>query len=138
MTAWLARLSLRYRLTLAALSVEAVMLVFLIGNGVQLTTQALQKQAEYRVAETAKTLEAALLAPLAQQDDAGVRDIIESLRRDDGLKMIEVRDNSNRVVHQTGNSSATTDFRRVQPIERAGQRYGEVALALSGTFIQEA
>ncbi|MBW8458400.1 MAG: EAL domain-containing protein [Thiobacillus sp.] len=138
MTAWLARLSLRYRLTLAALSVEAVMLVFLIGNGAQLTTQALRKQAEYRVAETAKTLEAALLAPLAQQDDAGVRDIIESLRRDDGLKMIEVRDNSNRVVHQTGNSSATTDFRRVQPIERAGQRYGEVALALSGTFIQEA
>ncbi|MHB0982483.1 MAG: EAL domain-containing protein [Thiobacillus sp.] len=138
MTAWLARLSLRYRLTLAALSVEAVMLVFLIGNGAQLTTQALQKQAEYRVAETAKTLEAALLAPLAQQDDAGVRDIIESLRRDDGLKMIEVRDHSNRVVHQTGNSSATTDFRRVQPIELAGQRYGEVVLVLSGTFIQEA
>ena len=138
MTAWLARLSLRYRLTLAALSVEAVMLVFLIGNGVQLTTQALQKQAEYRVAETAKTLEAALLAPLAQQDDADVRDIIESLRSDDGLKMIEVRDNSNRVVHQTGNSSATTDFRRVQPIELAGQRYGEVVLVLSGTFIQEA
>ena len=138
MTTWLARLSLRYRLTLAALSVEAVMLVFLIGNGVQLTTQALQKQAEYRVAEAAKTLEAALLAPLAQQDDTGVRDIVESLRRDDGLKMIEVRDNSNRVVHQTGNSSATTDFRRVQPIERAGQRYGEVALTLSGTFIQEA
>ena len=138
MTAWLARLSLRYRLTLAALSVEAVMLVFLIGNGAQLTTQALKKQAEYRVAETAKTLEAALLAPLAQQDDAGVRDIIESLRRDDGLKMIEVRDHSNRVVHQTGNSSATTDFRRVQPIELAGQRYGEVVLVLSGTFIQEA
>ena len=138
MTAWLARLSLRYRLTLAALSVEAVMLVFLIGNGVQLTTQALQKQAEHRVAETAKTLEAALLAPLAQQDDAGVRDIIESLRRDDGLKMIEVRDNSNRVVHQTGSSSATTDFRRVHPIELAGQRYGEVALVLSGDFIQQA
>ncbi|MDO9387480.1 MAG: EAL domain-containing protein [Thiobacillus sp.] len=138
MTTWLARLSLRYRLTLAALSVEAVMLVFLIGNGAQLTTQALRKQAEYRVAETAKTLEAALLAPLAQQDDAGVRDIIESLRRDDGLKMIEVRDNSNRVVHQTGDSSATTDFRRVQPIKLAGQRYGEVALALSGSFIQEA
>ena len=138
MTAWLARLSLRYKLTLVALLVEAVMLIFLIGNGAHLTTQALQKQAEYRVTEAAKTLEAALLTPLAQQDDAGVRDIIESLRRDDGLKMIEVRDTSNRVVHQTGNSSATTDFRRVQPIELAGQRYGELTLALSGAFIQEA
>ncbi|MBW8370020.1 MAG: EAL domain-containing protein [Thiobacillus sp.] len=138
MKAWLGRLSLRYKLALAALGVEAVMLIFLIANGVQLTTQALQKQAEHRVAEIAKTLEAALLAPLMQQDDAGVRDITETLRQDDGLKMIEVRDNNNRVVHQTGNGGAATDFSRVQPIELAGQHYGEVALVLSGTFIEEA
>ena len=138
MKAWLGRLSLRYKLALAALGVEAVMLIFLIANGVQLTTQALQKQAEHRVAEIAKTLEAALLAPLMQQDDAGVRDITETLRQDDGLKMIEVRDSNNRVVHQTGSGGAATDFSRVQPIELAGQRYGEVALVLSGTFIEEA
>ncbi|HWR76165.1 MAG TPA: EAL domain-containing protein [Thiobacillus sp.] len=138
MKAWLERLSLRYKLTLAALAVEAVMLSFLIANGVQLTTQSLQKQAEHRVDEIAKTLAAALLAPLTQQDDAGVRDIIEMLRHDGGLEMIEVRDSSNRVVHQTGSSSGATDFRQVQPIELAGQRYGEVTLVLSGTFIQEA
>ncbi|MBW8328853.1 MAG: EAL domain-containing protein [Thiobacillus sp.] len=138
MKGWLGRLSLRYKLALAALGVEAVMLSFLIINGVHLTTQALQNQAEYRVEEIAKTLEAALLAPLTQQDDASVRDIIEMLRRDDGLKMIEVRDSSNRVVHQTGSSGNETDYHRVQPIELAGQRYGEVALVLSGDFIQEA
>ncbi|MCL5061331.1 MAG: sensor domain-containing diguanylate cyclase, partial [Candidatus Thermoplasmatota archaeon] len=99
MKAWLERLSLRYKLTLAALGVEAVMLSFLIANGVQLTTDALQIQAGHRVEEIAKTLEAALLAPLAQQDDASVRDIVETLRHDGGLKMIEVRDSSNRVVH---------------------------------------
>ena len=49
MKAWLGRLSLRYKFTLAALVVEAVMLSFLIGNGMQLTTQVLQKQSEYRV-----------------------------------------------------------------------------------------
>jgi diguanylate cyclase (GGDEF)-like protein/PAS domain S-box-containing protein len=138
MKAWLGRLSLRYKLTLAALGVEAVMLSFLIANGVQLTTQALQKQAEHRVEEISKTLEAALLAPLMQQDDAGVRDITEMLRQDDGLEMIEVRDNSNRVVHQTGSGGDATDFHWVQPIELTGQRYGEVALVLSGNFIQEA
>jgi diguanylate cyclase (GGDEF)-like protein/PAS domain S-box-containing protein len=138
MKTWLGRLSLRYKLTLTALGVEAVMLSFLIVNGMQLTTQALQKQAEHRVEEIAKTLEAALLAPLMQLDDAGVRDIAEALRQDDGLVMIEVRDNNNRVVHQTGSSGDASDFSRMQPIELAGQRYGEVALVLSGTFIEEA
>jgi len=138
MKAWLGRLSLRYKLTLAALAVEAVMLSFLIANGVKLTTQSLQQQAEHRVEEIATTLEAALLAPLTQQDDASVRDIIETLRQDGGLEMIEVRDSSNRVVHQTGSGGDATDFRRVQPIELAGQRYGEVALILSGDFIREA
>jgi diguanylate cyclase (GGDEF)-like protein/PAS domain S-box-containing protein len=135
---WLDRLSLRYKLTLAALGVEAVMLSFLIANGVQLTTQSLQTQAEHRVAEIAKTLEAALLGPLAQQDDASVRDIAESLQQDEGLKMIEVRDGSKRIVHQSGSGGTETDFRRAQPIALAGQHYGEVVLVLSGRFIQEA
>jgi diguanylate cyclase (GGDEF)-like protein/PAS domain S-box-containing protein len=138
MKAWLERLSLRYKLTLAALGVEAVMLSFLIANGVQLTTDALQKQAGHRVEEIAQTLEAALLAPLAQQDDASVRDITESLRHDGGLKMIEVRDSDNRIIHQIGNSGDATDFHRMQPVMVGGQRYGEIALVLSGDFIQEA
>lgn len=138
MRAWFGRLSLRYKLTLVALGVESVMLSFLIGNGVQLTDEALQEQAEHRVHELAKTLEAALLAPLVQQDHASVRDIIESLRRDDGLKMIEVRDNDNHVVHQAGAGSEKTDFRLVRSVELAGRRYGEVALVLAGDFIQEA
>ena len=90
MKAWLGRLSLRYKLTLAALAVEAVMLSFLIANGVHLTTRSLQQQAEHRVAEIAQTLGAALLAPLMQQDDASVREIVETLQHDDWLTMIEV------------------------------------------------
>ncbi len=138
MKAWLGRLSLRYKLTLAALAVEAVMLSFLIGNGVHLTTQALQRQAEQRVDEVGRTLEAALLAPLMQRDDASVRDIIESLRNDGGLKMIEVRDSNNRVVHHTGGAGDASDFRLLRPIALAGQHYGEVGLVLSGDFIREA
>ncbi len=138
MKAWLRRLSLRYKLTLAALAVEAVMLSFLIANGVQLTTQVLQKQAEHRMGEIAETLEAALAAPLMQQDDASVRDIIESLQHENGLKMIEVRDSNNRIVHQIGNGSEATDFRTLRPIELAGLRYGDLGLVLSGEFIHQA
>ena len=138
MKGWLRRLSLRYKLTLAALAVEAVMLSFLIANGVQLSTQVLQEQAQHRMEEIAKTLEAALAAPLMQQDDASVRDIVESLRNESGLKTIEVRDSNNRVVHRVGNGSEASDFRALQPIELAGLRYGEVGLVLSDAFIREA
>jgi len=138
MMGWLERLSLRYKLTLAALTVEALMLAFLIANGVHLTHQELQQQAEQRVREVGKTLVAALLAPLSQQDDASVGDIVDTLRHEDWLKMIEVRDSKNRIVHQTGNGGDATDFFLKRPVEYSGQRYGEIALVLSGDFIQQA
>ena len=138
MKAWFGRLSLRYKLTLAALSVEALMLAFLIINGVHLTSQELQQQAENRAQDMGKTLAAALLSPLTQQDDAGVRDIVETIRREGGLKMIEVRDSSNRVVHQAGIAGTEADFRLVQPIEFSGHRYGDITLVLGGDFIQQA
>ncbi len=139
MKAWLKRLSLRYKLTLAALAVDVVMFAFLIGNGVQLTNHALQQQADQRAHELAETLAAALSAPLSQQDDISVRDIIESLRRDGDLITIEVRDSNSRIVHQTSNGTriSESDFRVSQAIELAGQRYGEVALVLSSRFIRE-
>ena len=138
MRAWFGRLSLRYKLTLTALGVEALMLAFLIINGVHLTSEELQKQAENRAHDMGKTLVAALLAPLSQQDDASVRDIVETLQREGGLKMIEVRDSNRRIVHQAGTESNDVDFRLILPIEYAGQRYGEIALVLSGDFIQHA
>ncbi|WP_296821494.1 EAL domain-containing protein [Thiobacillus sp.] len=138
MRAWFGRLSLRYKLTLTALGVEALMLAFLIINGVHLTSEELQKQAENRAHDMGKTLVAALLAPLSQQDDASVRDIVETLQREGGLKMIEVRDSNRRIVHQAGTESNDADFRLILPIEYAGQRYGEIALVLSGDFIQHA
>ncbi len=138
MKAWFGRLSLRYKLTLAALGVEALMLAFLIINGVELTSQELQQQAENRARDTGKTLAAALLAPLLQQDNASVRDTVETLQHEGGLKMIEVRDRNNRIVHQAGIDGTAADFRLVQPVEFSGQRYGEIALVLSGDFIREA
>ncbi len=138
MKTWFGRLSLRYKLTLAALGVEALMLAFLIANGVHLTHVELQQQAEQRVREVGRTMVAALLGPLSQQDDASVRDIVETLQRDGGLKMIEVRDNAERIVHQAGREGTAADFRLVQPVEFSGQNYGQIALVLSSDFIVEA
>ncbi len=138
MTGWFARLSLRYKLALAALVVEALMLTFLIANGVHLTQKTLQEQGAQRVHEIGQTLAAALLAPLSEQDDASVRDIVETLHGENTLKMIEVRDASERIIHQVGVSGNDTDIQLQQPVEFGTQRYGEIVLVLSGDFIIEA
>lgn len=114
------------------------MLAFLIINGVQLTGEELQKQAENRVRDTGKTLAAALLIPLTQQDDASVRDIVDTLQHEGGLKMIVVRDSHKRIVHQAGAGGTDTDFRLLQPIDSSDHRYGEISLVLSGDFVQQA
>jgi len=137
MKQWFGQLSLRYKLTFSALAVEALMFAFLIGSGMQSTSLALQKQAEQRVQEIAKTLAVALQAPLSQRDDASVRDLAESLRGN-GLKLIEVRDSEQRIVHQVGDGGSETDFRATHPVKLAGQHFGSATLVLSGAFIQEA
>lgn len=138
MTGWFARLSLRYKLALTALVVEALMLTFLIANGVHLTQKTLQEQGVQRVREIGQTLAAALLAPLSEQDDASVHDIVETLLGENTLKMVEVRDARERIIHQVGESGNGTDIQLQQPVEFGGQRYGEIVLVLSGDFIIEA
>ncbi|OJZ17629.1 MAG: sensor domain-containing diguanylate cyclase [Thiobacillus sp. 65-29] len=138
MTGWFARLSLRYKLALAALVVEALMLTFLIANGVHLTQKTLQEQGMQRVHEIGQTLAAALLAPLSEQDDASVRDIVETLQGKNTLKMIEVRDARERIIHQVGATGSEDDIQMQQPVEFDGHRYGEIILVLSGDFIIEA
>lgn len=138
MKSWWGRLSLRYKLTFVALAVETVMLAFLIWNGVQISRDALEKQAQVRIHEIAATLAVALQAPLSQQDDASIRDIVDSLKRSSGLKMVEVRDNDRRIVHQTGTAGNENDFSIEHPVDLAGQRYGDVRLVLPGDFMREA
>ena len=138
MRAWFDQLSLRYKLTLSAVIVEAAMLVLLILYGLQVTHEALQHQADLRVQEMSETLSAALLTPLSQQDDVSVRDISDALQRSEEWLSITVRDSQNRVIHQTSSDTGRAGFRVTKQVELAGQRYGEVSMVLSDEFIREA
>ncbi len=138
MNAWWGALSLRYKLTLAALAVEAIMFAFLIWNGMRVGHDALQQQAEQRLTEMAGTLAVALQAPLSQQDDASVRDIVETLQSDSSLEFIEVRDSAGQPLHQAGKPGSRSEFQITQPVTLAGEIYGDVTLVLSETFIAEA
>ena len=137
MKAWLQGLSLRYKLTLVALGVEAVMLALLIANNLHLSYQALQDQEQRHIGEIARTLEVALAAPLSQRDDASVREIVAGLHHDDGLEMIAVRDSAGRVVYQAGLDDGDHDFRVSRPVRLAGQKFGEFSLVLSERFIDQ-
>ena len=138
MKTWLKNLSLRYKLTLAALAVEALMFALLIANGVRLNSAELQMQAQQRVEEIAKTLESALGPPLSQRDDASVRDMVEALHAKDQMIMLSVRDGSGRVVHQVGTDGGDEDFHLSKTVYLAGQKYGDLTLVFSGAFIREA
>lgn len=138
MKAWWNPLSLRYKLTLAALAVESVMLAFLIWNGVAISRDAMHRQAEQQLHEVALTLAVALQAPLSQQDDASVRDIVDFLKRDSDMKLIEVRDDKGHLVHQTGEAGNRADFSTTMPVVLAGHNYGTLRLVLPGDFLQEA
>lgn len=138
MKAWLDDLSLRYKLTLAALAVEAIMLAFLLLNGVRLSNQALETQAKEHATDIGVTLASSLVTPLAQQNDVSVREIAEAAHREGKLLYIEVRDAQQRVVHTVGNRSQNASRITQRQIELSGQRYGELTLGVSSAYIQQA
>ena len=138
MTRWWNRLSLRYKLTLAALAVEAVALSFLVGIGVRSTDRAMEEQARNRLREMAETLSAALAVPLSQDDDARVRALTERMQRDGDWPGIVVRTASNRVVYQAGTPGTGDGMNLSLPVEMAGRGYGSLSLTLSGDVIDDA
>jgi diguanylate cyclase (GGDEF)-like protein/PAS domain S-box-containing protein len=132
MRAWLRNLSLRNKLTFAALAVEATLLALLIANGVRLYRVELTTQASASAHVLAHALEAALAPPLAQRDDAGVRDMLEALGKNGAFRMVQVEDRNGRVVFQSGGGVGAADIALTHPIELAGERYGRLHLVLSG------
>ena len=84
--------TVRGRLLLAALLVEAVMLALLIGNSVRLLYDSLSDQAKRHAEQMSPILNAALMAPLAQRDYATVRAILDESRGKNGILYLAVSD----------------------------------------------
>ena len=80
--------TVRGRLLLAALLVEALMLALLIGNSVRLLYDSLSEQAQRHAEQLSPILNAALIAPLAQRDYATVRAILDESRGKNGIDRV--------------------------------------------------
>ena len=94
--------TVRARLLLAALFVEAFMLTMLVGNSVRLLYSSLAEQARLHAEQMMPVLNAALVAPLAQRDTATLQAILSESRTVEGLVYLAVTDLRGKVVGVAG------------------------------------
>lgn len=142
--------SLRFRLLVASLAVEALMLALLVGNGLRLIQDHLVRQAESRIAAIELAYKTAVAGPLAARDYATLRDILDGWQKAEDVRYLVVTDPAGRVLAAAGWSEGTvlpppsTAFRTgethhvVFSAEFLGQVYGYVHYGLSLGFLDSA
>ena len=141
--------TLRGRLLLLALLVEAMMLVLLISNSLRLLRDSMGEQARVQAEQIAPVLNAALVAPLAQLDYATVQAVLDESHAVQGLDYLAVLDGHGRLIAASGwpqeqplpkadahFSLETTDaalprYNVVRPILLAGQPLGSLHFGLN-------
>lgn len=145
--------SLRFRLVLAAVAVEVVMLTILVANTVRVLEDHLIRQAEVRLRELEPLLNASLAAPLAERDYGTLENVLTQIQQERGLKYLALLDSTGRLVAQRGwepgkpfpevdKSFGTPDgkgiFNTVMPIAVGGEVYGTLRLGMYTRFVQQA
>ena len=141
---------MRWKLILACALVEAVMLVALVWNGLRLTDESLQRQAETRLGEISVLLNAALGPAMATQDYAPVADVFKQSRRADGIQYFVLTDPRGKRLlsdgwpadaplpaHPAGvDSGEIGESANLQiPITLSGQTYGYLHFGISTKFL---
>lgn len=147
--------SLRLKLVLASFVVQVMMLALLIANSVYLAESQLLDQKRRDLQHLTSLLNASLSQPLAQNDRPRVRELLDTVRGEEGLEYLVLRDNHGRTVASTGweknvalpqlsrdlASSAKSGeprFDTVIPITRNGATLGTLRMGVSTGFLTAA
>lgn len=88
--------SLRGRLIVVAVLIEALMLTLLVANSLRLLTTHMGAQARNHAEQIAPVLIAAIIAPLAQRDYATVQAVLDESRSRKGIDYLVITDTSGR------------------------------------------
>ena len=146
-------LSLRWKLTLASVLVQLIMLAALVWNGNRLFQETLAEQAELRIQEVTVLLNASLAPLMAGQDFGAIADVFRESRRRDGIQYFILMDRRGRVLLTDGwdtgapppPASAAAAAGALEqrldariPVVLSEQVYGELAFGISTNFIREA
>ncbi len=148
-------LSLRARLILIAVIIEATMLAILVGNGSRLIQDSLMEQAQLRHREYELLLNTALAPALVERDYSTLQEILGESRRNNGITYLILTDTTGRVTAADGWSQGKslpqpdrdilTSINAARPvfntriaIRIAGQTYGTLYFGIDTRFMQEA
>ena len=145
------RQSLRFKLLIASIAVEFVMLTMLVTNSVRLIHESLNNQGLARTAELRPLLNAALSGPLAQRDYGTLQDILNEIQSRNGIAYLAVFDNNHKLIAANGWSTHRVApeldkdlnvddgfFDTQTDISIGNQKYGVLRYGLSTDFLASA
>lgn len=146
-------LSLRWRMIIGSVLVEAVMLSLLVYNSMRLIEHSLTEQVELRLREVSVLLSAAVGPSMAAQDYGPVHDVFAATRREQGISYLVAWDTEGRRVAINGwpdestLPAPTTDLAEALRLERIDERvevtvnerrYGVLQFGVSTQFLADA
>lgn len=142
------RRSLRAKLLLASVIVEALMLALLVSNSVRLIEHHLGEQLEARIEAVELAYKTAVAVPLAARDYATLRDILDGWRKAGDMVYMAVSDPDGRLLAASGwppdqalplVDRVDGDMRHVRfPVDYLGQVYGHLHYGMSTAFMAQA
>ncbi len=145
--------SLRFKLILASVVVELIMLTMLVGNSVRVMEKHLLSQAQIRMEEIRPLLNASLASALAERDYGTMDSVLKQVRQEQGISYLVLIDSARKVVASEGWSSghplpvldANIDavksggiYNTDIPIRIAGETYGDLRIVVSTGFLANA
>lgn len=142
--------SLRLRLLLASVVIEAIMLSVLVGNSVRLIGEHVTAQAEARINAVELAYRTALAGPLAARDYPTLRDIMEGWKSAEDIRYLAVTDSRGQIVVALGwdakkplpdPTPVNADYDVIHvafPVEYQGMTFGRAHYGLSSNFLRDA
>jgi signal transduction histidine kinase/ActR/RegA family two-component response regulator len=144
--------SVRARLLLVALVVEAIMLTVLVSNSMRLMHDYMTQQLQQQASQISPILIAALVAPLAQSDYATVRSVLSESQRSQGIRYLVVTNMAGHRIASSGwpedqplpeqdpdifkiKGSYSANYNVIKPINMYGQQLGTLHFGLDLTHI---
>lgn len=142
------RRSLRAKLLLASVMIEALMLALLVSNSVRLIEHHLSEQLDARIQAVELAYKTAVAVPLASRDYATLRDILDGWRKASDITYLAVTDPDGRILASSGWPPAAAlplvnrsegQIRHVRfPVDYLGQVYGHIHYGMSTAFMDVA
>src|SRR5215218_9598409 len=94
--------SLRAKLLVAAIAVQALMLVALTAQSVKFLDTKLEERAQVRLDEEKSLLASALAGPLKRRDGAAIESILSRARSNEGVAYLMLFDSAGTLIAKSG------------------------------------